>query len=496
MLFKLNMKKLSKEEQLNTKSKNKISNAEKKAIAKKEKAFNKAKLELINKFNEIAYELGLYNKFNKTYKLDILEEKNYGYIAKIYLAIGLNFSDLDRHKTTIQQNLNCLLIMDYQSNSDCAVAKIITKPIDTTVKYFNPCIKANEIFLGMSYSIEPIIYDCNKYCMFLLAGATGAGKTRLIYMILLSWILSKENRNIELYISDVAKREFGNFKNIRCVRQYADELDTLLDIVKYLYTKISYRTGIIEPYRKKGKATNIEEFNKLKGVEKMTYNYLLIDELSILMPDKSDSKNEKKIKEEILSYLKKISKLGRGVGIFAFMCTQKTTRDEIPSIVKNMSAVRISFRANDAISSEVIMGNNSAVGLMNRLAVYSLNGGSKQDFLFSPSLPTSKLNEFLQPYQDANYSKANLKLMIKEMEQLEQKRIGNKQNAKENTSSSVRSNIESNFNTKREVVSDLPYDIILHDDKIVREDKKIDYSKTEKPRKKAHEIKDGWWLLK
>ena len=119
------------------------------------------------------------------------------------VSIGLNFSDLDRHKTTIQQNLNCLLIMDYQTNSDCAVAKIITKPIDTTVEYFNPCIKANEIFLGMSYSIEPIIYDCNKYCMFLLAGATGAGKTRLIYMILLSWILSKENRNIEIYISDM-----------------------------------------------------------------------------------------------------------------------------------------------------------------------------------------------------------------------------------------------------------------------------------------------------
>ena len=71
---------------------------------------------------------------------------------------------------------------------------------------------------------------------------------------------------------------------------------------------------MIEPYRNNNEANNIEEYNKLKGVEKMTYNYLLIDELSILMPDKSDSKNEKKLKEEILAYLKKLSKLGRAAG--------------------------------------------------------------------------------------------------------------------------------------------------------------------------------------
>lgn len=454
---------------------------------KKERAFNKAKALLIEKFNEIMYELGLYNKFNKTYKLDIQEEKNYGYTAFMYLATGLNFNDLDRYKDTIQQNLRCLLIIEYQNNSDRAFVKIITKAIDTNMDFSSPNIKSNEIFLGMSYSIEPVICNCNRNCMFLIAGATGSGKTRLIYMILLSWILSRESRNIELYISDVAKREFVNFQDVKIVRSYADTLEELRDMVKYLYLKITYRTNQIEFYRKKGVATNIEEYNKISGIEKMTYNYLLIDEFSVLMTDKSDSKAEAKMKEDILSYLKKISKLGRAVGIFAVMCTQKVTKDEIPAIIKNMSAVRISLRANDAISSEVILGNTAAVGLGDRLAVYSLNGGSKQDYLFSPNLTTKTMNAMLKPYIDANFSKLNLEIMIKEMEELEKE--------KKNPSKKAVAPKRAQDNKPR-VVENLPYDIILHDPKCVREEKVINFSKTEKPRKKAKEVENGWWLLK
>ena len=69
-----------------------------------------------------------------------------------------------------------------------------------------------------------------------------------------------------------------------------------------------------------------------------------------------------------------------------------------PPLLKNMSAVRISFRANDAISSEVIMGDNSAMGLPDRVAVYSQNGGSIQSYLFAPKITIERLNELLDPF--------------------------------------------------------------------------------------------------
>jgi hypothetical protein len=106
------------------------------------------------------------------------------------------------------------------------------------------------------------------------------------------------------------------------------------------------------------------------------------------------------MKQEIIDIIKKVTKIGRSLGVFTIICLQKTSKTELgeASIIKNMSAVRISFRANDRPSSEVIMGDNSAVGLADRYAVYSWNGGATKDYLFSPNLSTEMLNEMLEPY--------------------------------------------------------------------------------------------------
>jgi hypothetical protein len=119
----------------------------------------------------------------------------------------------------------------------------------------------------------------------------------------------------------------------------------------------------------------------------------------VVVPDKSDSEDEKDMKQEIIDTLKKVSKIGRSLGIFTIICLQKTTKEEMgASILKNMSAVRISFRANDFVSSDVIIGGGAAVGLADRYAIYSLNGGDKKDYLFSPNLTTEMLNILLDPF--------------------------------------------------------------------------------------------------
>jgi hypothetical protein len=128
-------------------------------------------------------------------------------------------------------------------------------------------------------------------------------------------------------------------------------------------------------------------------------------------PDASDNKEEKEMKQEIIDTLKKVSKIGRSLGIFTIICLQKTTKEEMgnANIIKNMSAVRISFRANDYVSSDVIIGGGQAVGLADRYAVYSLNGGDKKDYLFSPKLTTDMLNEMLEPYLEDKYKKNRVK---------------------------------------------------------------------------------------
>lgn len=376
----------------------------------------KEAIKLRTDFERLMFELGLMNKFNRTYGLYIQNQTNYGYYAKLYLQPGLSYSKLHENIKVIEENLQCIWIMDTKKFQDHADIRIVTKPIDENIEFEKPDIKPWEMYLGLSFSLEVIKNNNNKLCMFLIAGATGSGKTRFIYMILLSWILSCGVNKVELYISDIAKDEYISLQYVKHVKYYANELDQLLKMLQYLEIQMLKRKKIIGRCREAGTATNIEEYNKINKLQ-MTYCYILIDEASVIMPSPGESKATKATKEQILDILGKFSKTCRSYGIFPIVATQKTVKDEIPSIIKDMATVRISFRANSGKSSESILGDDSAVGLDNRYAMYSLDGGCKKDYLFSPMLTTKRLNELLKPYIDRNYKKVDVETAIKEANQ-------------------------------------------------------------------------------
>lgn len=359
---------------------------------------SKEELEFKNKFYTLMFELDLYNKFKKTYLLDIKKETNYGYYTHLYLVPGLSFDDLVNNKAVIEQNLKCLWIMKYENFRGYAEVQIVLNPINQNMEYVNPNIKASELYLGLSFSNQIQKNNNNENCMFLLAGAVGAGKTRYIYQVLSSWILGCSPEDVWIYLSDIAKNEYIQFKDVKHVRYYASEIEELSSMMIKVLDEFERRKRIISLYREKGMATNISEYNQINKSKKLPYCYVVIDEFSVVLPDKTDTKEEKQTKEFILDTLKRLSKLGRSLGMFTFIATQKTTREEMPSILKNMSAVRISFRANDLISSEVIMGNNSATGLPPRVAAYSLNGGTTTEYLYAPKLTMTMLKELLEPY--------------------------------------------------------------------------------------------------
>lgn len=366
----------------------------------KKRSPSKEELAFKKKFYEVMFELDLYNKFKKTYILNIIQETNYGYYAHLYLATGLSYKKLQDKREDLEDNLNCMWIMKTKNFREYAEVQIVLNPIDENMEFKNPKLKPHELYLGLSFSNQLQKNNSNDNCMYLLSGATGSGKTRYMYQVLLSWIMSCSPEEVWIYLADVAKNEYIQFQNVRHVKKYASDLDELCEMMKLVSKEMKRREGIITKCREKGIATNIEEYNKINKPKKLAYCYIVIDEFSIIQTDKSDSKEDKEKKEYILAVISKFAKLGRSLGMFIFTATQKTTKVEMPIIIKNMSSVRISFRANDITSSEVIMGSNIAMGLPKRVAVYSLNGGSDIGYLYSPKLITEDkaLQEMLKPY--------------------------------------------------------------------------------------------------
>jgi hypothetical protein len=374
----------------------------------------------IDHFNELMFEFGLVNNFDLTYDLQILKKTEYGYFAHLFLETGLTFSKLKPHIGEIQESLACIWGMKTEAFRTYAEVEIITVPMDPFYPYKDPEIKPWQMYLGINMSKNPIInVDNVRTCMFMVGGATGAGKTCFLYQLLLSYVLGCTPQEVELYIADISKNEFANWANVKHVRYYASELEQLYVMMKYITVKAKKRVKAITQLREQGIATNITEYNKAMKAA-LSYVYVLIDEFSVLNTDKTDTDEEKKMKEELLAMLKYISKNGRNLGIFCILATQKTVKDEIPPILKNMSAVRISFRANDTISSEVIMGDRSAVGLMDRYAVYSFHGetgGDEKNLLYSPYLPTKMLNELLAPYVAPDKFKIDFKRELAEWQE-------------------------------------------------------------------------------
>lgn len=380
-----------------------------KTKTKEQKAEEKGIQDFEDKFYDEMFQYGLLNKFNDTYNLKIYNKTLYGYYAHLYRESGLPFSKLEPYINDLEENLNCLWIMKYEKFSEYADIKIVTKPLDESFQFEDPKLKPHEIYLGVDMSYQVIKANINTYCMVLIGGATRSGKTRFIYCMLLSWILNNSPQKVELYLNDIAKNEYIQFKNVRHVRYYADDLDKMYAMMCYLKNKITERKNILSRTRETGRATNIEEFNRIARPG-LSYIYVLVDEFSVLNIESSDDKDEKFKKQVILNTIKLISKIGGGLGIFVIDASQKTSKDEVPAVIKNMSTVRISFRANDDASSEVILGDTGAKGLLQRYAKYSLNGGGQQDLLYTPNLSIPALKKLLEPHIDKNFKRPIIEL--------------------------------------------------------------------------------------
>ncbi|MGI6537798.1 MAG: FtsK/SpoIIIE domain-containing protein, partial [Caldicoprobacterales bacterium] len=184
---------------------------------------SKAERKFKDEFYDLMTYMGMLNVYNRTYKLHILDETNYGYFAHLYLAPGLSFDTLQEKRRIIEQNLKCLWIMKVEQFRAYAEVQIVTQPVDAKIEYQDPHIRPWECYLGLNFSGKVLKNDSDKACMYLLAGAIGSGKTRFIYQILLSWVLGCTPQEIWLYLGDIAKNELINFKDVKHVKAYAAE---------------------------------------------------------------------------------------------------------------------------------------------------------------------------------------------------------------------------------------------------------------------------------
>ena len=345
--------------------------------------------------------LGLYNKMKQTYSLNKTEITSYGYKALILIVDGLSLEKLESNREYIQDSYGCMCVFNKAKRSNLIAAEFIfTTP--SKLK-FEPLekLKPWQIYLGNNYTGEPILMDMVKWPHILVTGGTRSGKSKMTDCILTSLVTNCTEKELELYLCQVAKSDLILYEDCKQTRAFAETLEKTLTVLEHIENKMDERSELIKPFRKVAKADNYMDYNRIRAMDKMSTVYVIFDEMSSLFNTKGCCKEEKEMKEIIVSKIEKIAQYGAGLGAFLICSLQRPTVDNISSFIKSQCTCKISFRQNNSKSSEVALDDPSmALGLDQREFIYYTNN---YNYGLVPLVDNKSIYTAIKPYLQTNH---------------------------------------------------------------------------------------------
>ena len=229
------------------------------------------------------------------------------------------------------------------------------------------------IVLGKTISNEVLVDDLATMPHLLIAGATGAGKSVAINVILTSLLYAKRPDELKLVLIDPKRVELFQYQHLKnhflakfpgFDEQIVTDPQKAVLALKSVVREMERRYEILE----KSGVRNIGDYNKKCPDEAMYYLVVVIDELADLMITAG-----REVEEPII----RIAQLARAVGIHLIVATQRPSVDIITGIIKANFPSRIAFQVASKVDSRTILDVSGADQLLG-------NG----DMLFQPaSLP-------------------------------------------------------------------------------------------------------------
>ncbi len=298
------------------------------------------------------------------------------------------------------------------AKSSPVTAKMILGQMDVK-KYELP------LALGKTISGEIHVTDLAKMPHLLIAGATGAGKSVGVNMMVTTLLYSKHPSDVKFVIIDPKKIELTFYKllakHFLAVSPDIDE-DVITTPQNALLVLKSVEIEMDKRYDKLAKlgVKNIVDYNNKvanpstlpKNTEsmkhyKLPYIVVVIDELADLMITSG-----KEVEEPIT----RIAQLARAVGIHLIVATQRPSVNVITGTIKANFPARIAYQTASKIDSRTILDGKGAEQLLGRGDMLFLPGGMPKPMriqnAFISTDEVEKVTEFI--YKQQGFSKRYL----------------------------------------------------------------------------------------
>ena len=399
---------LKTEKTILTKDEKKKLKLEKKKIEKSKRNERIAKTKFYDQWVELMAHMGIYNKLNQTLTPRNIEVKPYGFKCEIHYVKAVSLSKIETEQAikTIEEDFQCLFISHRIPKSNKMEAVFIQKQL-CPPNYEPIKLKPYQVYMSLGIEFQTLIADMRKYPHIFITGASNMGKTKFIDGIMLNLIKNCSPEELELYIFQCDKHDQRPYIRAPHTKCYANTIEEMCIEICYIKDKMQELNDFLMPYVEKMECTNIFEFNELidKGViknkRKFPCRYMVIDEYASLMPEGETNKHLKECKEIIQTKMEEIIRLGRSVGFYVIIATQRGTIDMIPSFVKAMCATNITFKVNNK-KSEELTGFDGAASLEPRefiaVATEIETGVTSTHFGTTPNLTPSIIKSHLLEY--------------------------------------------------------------------------------------------------
>ncbi len=212
--------------------------------------------------------------------------------------------------------------------------------------------------IGKDIVGNPISDNLAKGPHYLVAGATGSGKSVCLNVMIVSLIMRYSPEELRLILVDPKRVEFRIYEHIPhlMIDEIINEPKKVLATLTWAYEEMERRYKIFEECG--GMIVDIESYNEniaSETVAKMPRIVIIIDELADLMET---------CKKDLESRIRALAQKARSAGIHLVLATQRPSVDIITGTIKANLPSRIALKVMNFNDSQTIFGEQGAEKLL------------------------------------------------------------------------------------------------------------------------------------
>ena len=221
------------------------------------------------------------------------------------------------------------------------------------------------VCLGHDIVGSPISAELNKMPHLLIAGATGAGKSVGLNVMISSLLFKSTPDDVRMIMIDPKRIELSVYNGIpHLITPVVTDMKKATNALFWAVREMERRYELLA----ENKVRNIDQYNKKvdkvakeapdeEPMERLPFIVIIIDELADLMMVAS---------RDVEVALTRLAQMARASGIHIILATQRPSVDVLTGTIKANFPTRISFQVSSKIDSRTIIDSNGAETLLGR----------------------------------------------------------------------------------------------------------------------------------